>query len=165
MRNFNRQWLTLPAALLLGALLGAPIPSYGQQVKLGDVLPAYAAGGKTIAGPGIFVGVDNLDHLQAQFPGVGVVACTTVTNFSPGSMRVKHDLVGAGTSDIILDPQSTRTHCADSGFPFENLKLIESRIIFCQSRQREDCFQKAVIKRGLRRIRRKALRARWSSSQ
>ena len=44
-------------------------------------------------------------------------------------------------------------------------ELIESRIIFCQSRQREDCFQKAVIKRGLRRIRRKALRARWSSSQ
>ena len=43
--------------------------------------------------------------------------------------------------------------------------IIESRIIFCQSRQREDCFQKAVIKRGLRRIRRKALRARWSSSQ
>ena len=41
----------------------------------------------------------------------------------------------------------------------------ESRIIYCQSRQREDCFQKAVIKRGLRRIRRSALRARSSSSQ
>ena len=43
--------------------------------------------------------------------------------------------------------------------------LTESRIIYCQSRQREDCFQKAVIKRGLRRIRRSALRARSSSSQ
>ena len=45
------------------------------------------------------------------------------------------------------------------------LVLTESRIIYCQSRQREDCFQKAVIKRGLRRIRRSALRARSSSSQ
>ena len=43
--------------------------------------------------------------------------------------------------------------------------VTESRIIYCQSRQREDCFQKAVIKRGLRRIRRSALRARSSSSQ
>ncbi len=43
--------------------------------------------------------------------------------------------------------------------------ITESRIIYCQSRQREDCFQKAVIKRGLRRIRRSALRARSSSSQ
>ena len=43
--------------------------------------------------------------------------------------------------------------------------LIESRIISCQSRQREDCFQKAVIKRGLRRMRRSVLRARSSSSQ
>ena len=42
---------------------------------------------------------------------------------------------------------------------------IESRIISCQSRQREDCFQKAVIKRGLRRMRRSVLRARSSSSQ
>ena len=45
------------------------------------------------------------------------------------------------------------------------IALTESRIIYCQSRQREDCFQKAVIKRGLRRIRRSALRARSSSSQ
>ena len=34
--------------------------------------------------------------------------------------------------------------------------LIESRIIYRQSKQREDCFQKAVIKRGLRRMRRSA---------
>ena len=33
---------------------------------------------------------------------------------------------------------------------------IESRIIYRQSKQREDCFQKAVIKRGLRRMRRSA---------
>ena len=43
--------------------------------------------------------------------------------------------------------------------------LIESRIISSQSRQREDCFQKAVIKRGLRRMRRRDLRERSSSSQ
>ena len=43
--------------------------------------------------------------------------------------------------------------------------LIESRIRSRQSRQREDCFQKAVIKRGLRRMRRRDLRARSSSSQ
>ena len=43
--------------------------------------------------------------------------------------------------------------------------LTESRIIPSQSKQREDCFQKAAIKRGLRRMRRSALRARWSSSQ
>ena len=36
------------------------------------------------------------------------------------------------------------------------LYLIESRIIYRQSKQREDCFQKAVIKRGLRRMRRSA---------
>ena len=42
--------------------------------------------------------------------------------------------------------------------------LIESRIISRQPKQREDCFQKAVIKRGLRRIRRSALRARSFSS-
>ena len=34
--------------------------------------------------------------------------------------------------------------------------IIESRIIYRQSKQREDCFQKAVIKRGLRRMRRSA---------
>ena len=34
--------------------------------------------------------------------------------------------------------------------------LIESRIIYRQPKQREDCFQKAVIKRGLRRMRRSA---------
>ena len=45
------------------------------------------------------------------------------------------------------------------------IMAIESRIISCQSRQREDCFQKAVIKRGLRRMRRSVLRARSSSSQ
>ena len=123
MRNINRQSLASLVVLLLGLTLAAPIPSYGQQVKLGDVLPAYAAGGKTIAGPEIFVGIDNLDHLQAQFPTAGVAACTTVTNFSSGSMRVKHDLVGAGTDDIILDPKSTRTVCAGSAFPFANLKL------------------------------------------
>ncbi len=32
----------------------------------------------------------------------------------------------------------------------------DSRIIFCQSRQREDCIEKAVTRRGLRRMRRKA---------
>ena len=47
----------------------------------------------------------------------------------------------------------------------EHRDTIESRIISCQSRQREDCFQKAVIKRGLRRMRRSVLRARSSSSQ
>ena len=36
------------------------------------------------------------------------------------------------------------------------LESIESRIIYRQSKQREDCFQKAVIKRGLRRMRRSA---------
>ena len=36
------------------------------------------------------------------------------------------------------------------------LLIIESRIIYRQSKQREDCFQKAVIKRGLRRMRRSA---------
>ena len=41
---------------------------------------------------------------------------------------------------------------------------IESRIIYRHSKQREDCFQKAVIKRGLRCMRRSALRARSFSS-
>ena len=40
----------------------------------------------------------------------------------------------------------------------------ESRIIPRQSKQREDCFQKAVIRRGLRLMRRSALRARSFSS-
>ena len=44
------------------------------------------------------------------------------------------------------------------------LDPIESRIISRQSKQREDCFQKAVIKRGLRLMRRSALRARSFSS-
>ena len=39
-------------------------------------------------------------------------------------------------------------------------QLIESRIIPRQSKQREDCFQKAVTKRGLRCMRRSARRAR-----
>ena len=43
-------------------------------------------------------------------------------------------------------------------------ELIESRIISRHSKQREDCFQKAVIKRGLRCMRRSALRARSFSS-
>ncbi len=43
-------------------------------------------------------------------------------------------------------------------------ELTESRIISRHSKQREDCFQKAVIKRGLRRMRRSALRARSLSS-
>jgi len=42
--------------------------------------------------------------------------------------------------------------------------IIESRIISRQSKGREDCFQKAVIKRGLRRMRRSALRARSFNS-
>ncbi len=42
--------------------------------------------------------------------------------------------------------------------------LTESRIIPRQSKQREDCFQKAVIRRGLRLMRRSALRARSFSS-
>ena len=46
----------------------------------------------------------------------------------------------------------------------EGLGLIESRIISRHSKQREDCFQKAVIKRGLRCMRRSALRARSFSS-
>ena len=45
-----------------------------------------------------------------------------------------------------------------------DMGLIESRIIPRQSKQREDCFQKAVIKRGLRLMRRSALRARSLSS-
>ena len=45
---------------------------------------------------------------------------------------------------------------------YENL-IIESRIISRQSKQREDCFQKAVTKRGLRCMRRSARRARWLS--
>ena len=44
------------------------------------------------------------------------------------------------------------------------IELIESRIISRHSKQREDCFQKAVIKRGLRCMRRSALRARSFSS-
>ncbi len=55
----------------------------------------------------------------------------------------------------------TDTDRADSNV--ESL-IIESRIIPRQSKQREDCFQKAVIKRGLRRMRRSALRARSLSS-
>ena len=43
-------------------------------------------------------------------------------------------------------------------------QLTESRIIPRQSKQREDCFQKAVIRRGLRLMRRSALRARSFSS-
>ena len=43
-------------------------------------------------------------------------------------------------------------------------RIIESRIISRHSKQREDCFQKAVIKRGLRCMRRSALRARSFSS-
>ena len=39
-----------------------------------------------------------------------------------------------------------------------------SRIIPRQSKQREDCFQKAAFKRGLRRMRRSASRARWPGS-
>ncbi len=46
----------------------------------------------------------------------------------------------------------------------EKIPLIESRIISRHSKQREDCFQKAAIKRGLRRMRRRALRARSLSS-
>ena len=42
--------------------------------------------------------------------------------------------------------------------------LIESRITPRQSKQREDCLQKAVIKRGLRCMRRSARRARRLSS-
>ena len=42
--------------------------------------------------------------------------------------------------------------------------VIESRIISSHSKQREDCFQKAVIKRGLRCMRRSAFRARSFSS-
>ena len=45
-----------------------------------------------------------------------------------------------------------------------DLRAIESRIISRHSKQREDCFQKAVIKRGLRCMRRSALRARSFSS-
>ena len=46
----------------------------------------------------------------------------------------------------------------DADIPYRaNIRaLIESRIIYRQSKQREDCFQKAVIKRGLRRMRRSA---------
>ena len=44
------------------------------------------------------------------------------------------------------------------------VNLIESRITPRQSKQREDCLQKAVIKRGLRCMRRSARRARRLSS-
>ena len=141
MKNINLQSLASLLVLSLSLMFAASIPSYAQQVKLGDILPGYAASGRTIAGPGIFAGVDNLDHLQAQFPLTGVVACTTVTNISTGSMRVKHDLVGAGTSDIILDPQSTRTHCAELGFPFENLKLKCTTGTDCRAVWRVDLSQ------------------------
>ena len=60
--------------------------------------------------------------------------------------------------------ENGRAYGSTADGPFDR-DLSESRIIYCQSRQREDCFQKAVIKRGLRRIRRSALRARSSSSQ
>ena len=63
-----------------------------------------------------------------------------------------------------LGPPSNETE-ARWNYAFWLDAPTESRIIYCQSRQREDCFQKAVIKRGLRRIRRSALRARSSSSQ
>ena len=53
------------------------------------------------------------------------------------------------------------SNTAESWLSFEP---IESRIIYRQSKQREDCFQKAVIKRGLRLMRRSALRARSFSS-
>ena len=67
--------------------------------------------------------------------------------------------------------KAKRVYCAADVIPkilpvcLLQRRLIESRIISCQSRQREDCFQKAVIKRGLRRMRRSVLRARSSSSQ
>ena len=51
--------------------------------------------------------------------------------------------------------------CASLGSTFV---LIESRITPRQSKQREDCLQKAVIKRGLRCMRRSARRARRLSS-
>ena len=67
------------------------------------------------------------------------------------------------------DPHAAEAYAANHQttqvFAEDIRTLTESRIIYCQSRQREDCFQKAVIKRGLRRIRRSALRARSSSSQ
>ena len=47
---------------------------------------------------------------------------------------------------------------------WEPVRTIDCRIISRHSKQREDCFQKAVIKRGLRCMRRSALRARSFSS-
>ncbi len=77
-------------------------------------------------------------------------------NLVAGNSRTSDEAVG-----IICD----RCAVIDNVMTLQERALTESRIIYCQSRQREDCFQKAVIKRGLRRIRRSALRARSSSSQ
>ena len=77
-----------------------------------------------------------------------------------GGVQVYGDASGQSrnTSSGISD-----YHCIRE-FLTRNRGLIESRIIPRQSKQREDCFQKAVIKRGLRLMRRSALRARSLSS-
>ena len=84
-------------------------------------------------------GIEFQQNLQGL--GVGVVVIRAVSN----RMEQLLPLVG----DVLSAIQSVP---------------IESRIISRHSKQREDCFQKAVIKRGLRCMRRSALRARSFSS-
>ncbi len=99
-----------------------------------------------------FMKVVSLGAVLALLAILGTGLVVTVVN---GTYQVRQ-MVVTGTMEAKLEPGMWLKLFSD---------ITESRIIYCQSRQREDCFQKAVIKRGLRRIRRSALRARSSSSQ
>ena len=96
-----------------------------------------------------FDGVSDIPRLA--FVAGSVLDRSLVRRLVEASDAVVHLAAAVGVRTVLRDPLGT-------------IRTIEFRIISRHSKQREDCFQKAVIKRGLRCMRRSALRARSFSS-
>ena len=120
------------------------------QKREGVFLDIAPAAGVACVGSMFVVTTDELsyfDRRERQYERVDV----TAQIFPPARNGKVYTYVG--------QPQFTNPGSGSVVFTWYE-KIINDALA-----EREDCFQKAAIKRGLRRMRRSALRARWSSSQ
>ena len=109
----------LSMGVLVAGLGLMATPSYGQNIS--KALITLAAGGKMIAGPGVFQGGADIVVPIAEFMSSELDVCTTATNIGPETLTIRFTIPAAPGEFVNVPSGQSRAICSDG---VETVNLI-----------------------------------------